>query len=223
MEKNPFSIYDFMGYLFPGILTLFFIQFLWDGNKDSLYNLLNIKNIENVINGSGDSFNLQMSVVCIVMSYVTGHIIAYLSSITVEYFSNKTFGYPSEYLMEVNEHKWSNLFKRYFLSEIKSFDIGRFIWKLIIFIILFPVSFISFTLGHFSGINEYITRPLDSYVISSIKTKSFEMATKLGINKPSINLKCDYHRIIMHYVYFNIGRITRFKLCYVFLFILIFT
>ena len=40
MEKNPFSIYDFFGYLFPGMLTLLIIihiTFLKEGASISDY------------------------------------------------------------------------------------------------------------------------------------------------------------------------------------------
>ena len=218
MDKNPFSIYDFMGYLFPGIIALFFIQLMWDGNEDSIYNILNIGNFEGITKEINESINIETSIVCIVLSYVIGHIIAYISSVTIEYFANKTFGYPSEYLMSNKEQDWFDLLSRYFL-DMKKEDVlvngimkslkskllsGRFWWRLIISTILSPLSFMTFTFSHLSGINNFIIRPLDDYLKNSIQEKSFKMANRLGINYPSNGIDCDYHRVIMHYVYYNL-------------------
>lgn len=218
MEKNPFSIYDFMGYLFPGIIALFFFQLMWDGNDNSIYNILNITNFEEITKKVDQSINLETSVICVVCAYVIGHIIAYISSVTVEYFANKTFGYPSEYLMNSNGQKWWKLMSRYFFNLdddklqmhekinhiLLQIITGRFIWRLMISAILFPISFMTFVLGNSFGINRFITRPLDNYLIEGIKYKYQKLMYNLEIKKSSVDMKCDYHRIIMHYVYYNL-------------------
>ena len=209
MEKNPFSIYDFMGYLFPGILTLFLLQSFMGEDTFSIKDLLDLEQIRTITNNFGESFSLESSIICIVLSYTIGHIMSYMSSITVEYFSNKVFGYPSEYLMSEERNIGVNIIKRYFIADSRNDDtrlikIGRFIWRLIVAFILFPLCLMTFTIGILGGVNKFITRSLDRYVIDSIKSKSFQMANKLGITQPSVNSDSDYHRIVMHYVYVNI-------------------
>ena len=50
-----------------------------------------------------------------------------------------------------------------------------------------------------------MVRPLDEYLIEAIRKKQFYLAHKLQISHPDVNdTKCDYHRIIQHYVYLNI-------------------
>ena len=207
-----------MGYLFPGIIALFFIQLMWDGNDNSIYNILNITTFEEITKKVDQSINLETSVICVVFAYVIGHIISYISSVTVEYFANKTFGYPSEYLMDSNGQKWWKLVSRYFFNldndklqmheRIKHILLqiitGRFICRLIISTILFPISFMTFVLGNCFGINSFITRPLDYYLIEGIKCKYQKLMLNLEIKPQKVDVKCDYHRIIMHYVYYNL-------------------
>ena len=218
MEKNPFSLYDFMGYLFPGIIALFFIQLIWDGNDNSIYNILDIASFEEVTKKVDKSINLETSIICVVLAYVIGHIIAYISSVTIEYFANKTFGYPSEYLLDSNGQTWWKQVSRYYFNldndELQRYKkikhillqiiTGRFMYRLMISLILFPISFMTFVLGHCFGINRFITRPLDNYLIEGIKNKYLKLISDLKINNSSVDLKCDYHRVIMHYVYYNL-------------------
>ena len=219
MDKNPFSIYDFMGYLFPGILALFFIQLIWDGNDNSFYNILNIATFEEITKKVDKSINLETSVFCVVLAYVIGHIIAYISSVSIEYFANKTFGYPSEYLMNSNGQSWRKMVSRYFFNlDNQNLEIhekirfillqlisGRFIWRLMIGVFLFPISFMTFVLGGCFGINSFITRPLDDYLIKGIKDKYMKMISNIGVDHSTDKLQYDYHRVIMHYVYYNIS------------------
>ena len=67
-----------------------------------------------------------------------------LSSVTVEYFAVKTFGYPSEYLMNPTGKSWWKLFLRYSFNickdEYAPFDEKK-VWT---WCILFALSYISF-------------------------------------------------------------------------------
>lgn len=227
MDKNPFSIYDFMGYLFPGIIAFFFIQLIWDGSENFIYNILNIESFNEITKKIDESINIETSVICVVLAYILGHIIAYLSSVTVEYFANKTFGYPSEYLMLSTKQSWLILILRYFFNiskeEFKNdetrkqmflrlikkdflwrYVIGRLLWRMIICMILFPISFMTFSFGFIFGINRFVTRPLDDYLIDGIKNKYSNLISKIGISHSEDELKCDFHRLIMHYVYYNL-------------------
>lgn len=84
--------------------ALFFLQQMWDGNENSIYNILNITNIGEITTKLNASLNLETSIVCIVLAYVIGHIIAYISSVTIECFANKTFGYPRKHQTYCKEY-----------------------------------------------------------------------------------------------------------------------
>ena len=101
MRQNPFSIFDFLGYVFPGALALVIIAFF-----QQLPQLTSLSKAfeEGVVfikgqNSSGTLGVLEETVIMTIISYVIGHIVAYLSSITVEKYSNWLFGYPSQFLL----------------------------------------------------------------------------------------------------------------------------
>lgn len=207
MEKNPFSIYDFLGYLFPGLLALLIIIHLIYLKEDaSIIDYFSITSFMHTFKNELSIEWWKSTLILIVLSYICGHIIAYLSSTTIEYFSNKTFKYPSYYLLHSENRKFTSYWRSFFLQNI---NIGSFIWRLILFIILFPISFFILLLGPPFHINEFIIRPLDEYIRNSIQTKAFHLSQKLNLSRPEINSDADYHRIVMHYVYLNIPHCQR--------------
>lgn len=206
--KNPFSIYDFLGYLFPGSLFLVLIRFI-------IYyeNFPNAEVLKNFLFFAKDyKLSLESSFLFVIIAYVMGHVIAYLSSLCVEGFSNKVFGYPSKYLLVLGEsdYKWRNLVNNYF--EIKAFNdkkdswlkfiIRVFLMRFFILIILLPITFSVYTFGCLWKINEFIARPLDQSLREAITAKIRNLITSLGIKRIGENE--DFHRLIMHYALINI-------------------
>lgn len=198
-----------MGYLFPGVVVFvlftFFLQINFDVTK---LNEISFE-VNPKLNGNVD---LEKSFILIVLCYILGHIVAYLSSITVEFASNKIFGYPSKYLLCGKRQNWKNLFFNYFATEGTSSNsalkwtklIMKLILKLFVMILIFPVLFSIFTIGYIFDINGFICRQLDSYLCETIVGKEYMLAKMLNIKHPDVNEECDYHRIILHYVYLNI-------------------
>lgn len=113
MSKNPFSIYDFMGYLFPGVVCYFCLSLLvqFDGDFSKLTDIAEIKE---VLSKNDSRFDLDRSVVFVVFSYILGHIVSYVSSLTIEQFAIKVFGYPSTYLLEKEPKVYNLLWKDFF-------------------------------------------------------------------------------------------------------------
>lgn len=214
MSKNPFSIYDFMGYLFPGVVVLvLFIAFSQIGFDITRLNEISLASNPEL---SG-KLDLEKSFILIVICYVLGHIVAYLSSITVEFASNKIFGYPSKYLLNEKRLDWKRLMLNYlgtdgtsssrFWGKVKI--VMKFILKLVVIALLLPVLLSIFTVGYLFDINGYITRPLDKYLRDTIIGKEYGLAKTLGIKHPDVNEECDFHRIILHYVYFKVENSQR--------------
>ena len=90
MNKNPFSIYDFLGYLFPGLsamLIVIYIIFL--GTEASIEEYFSFATFLDIFKKNMDIAWWQSTVIIILLSYISGHIIAYLSSVIVEDFSNR--------------------------------------------------------------------------------------------------------------------------------------
>lgn len=205
MSKNPFSIYDFLGYLFPGIITLMLLIFIVslskEGKAAEIEDYFRINEFSRVLT-QNDLKRWESTFVAIILSYIIGHIMAYLSSVSVEYFTNRVFTYPSHYLL-FSERKasWRKLMWRFWFSK----DIWRIFYCTILLILLLPV--IIFIIP--STIRRFITRPLDEYVRNSIQNKLWKLSDTLHLKLPDVNTDADYHRIVMHYVYLNIPNSQR--------------
>lgn len=75
--------------------------------------------------------------------------------------------------------------------------------------IMFPVSILLIVIGIPLRLIKFIARPLDRYIISSIRKKLSSLSDRLGLESPDVNSHTDYHRIVMHYVYLNIAACQR--------------
>ena len=98
IEKNPFSLYDFLGYFIPGAMTLILIFIVYKGGNDILnnqtfdisnfWNIHTCTNLVEIISKSVYNKGVVL-VVFILASYILGSLISYLSAITVEVFFYK--------------------------------------------------------------------------------------------------------------------------------------
>lgn len=238
--KNPFSLYDFLGYFFPGasfvFLLIFFLSITGIKEKIPLYNYLSYRNFKVCLyqvdkvsakpqnkrinlkkdyiydtivteNRGNNTVNIDILVLLlpfVLISYITGHLISYLSSQTIEYFSNRAYGYPSEYLLSRgNPHVYKKYFCSLFRNGFSLYLIGPLLWRMLILIIFLPISIFVFILGKVFNINKFITRGLDEYLITIIESKIYNLSNLLHVQNPPINLKFDFHRIILHFVYLH--------------------
>ena len=208
MEKNPFSIYDFMGYLFPGILVMFILCYVCCGS----FNPYDIFNLEVFIS----AFKLDVGVstcmigriaLFVVISYILGHLISYLSALTIELVFRRTFGYPSTYLFHSSRITWKNMCENYFETIPKAnrryMKACVMCLKILLLLVVAPISIMNFTLGHFTGLNLFMTRSLDNNLISIVQRKYNTMLKKLNIEIVDSS-KMDKHRLVMHYAYHNV-------------------
>ena len=95
MNKIPFSVYDFFGYLASGVLVLAAFDFVFLG-------------------GSFISKNhtFSSSIVLIVVVYVLGHLVAHLSSVILEHgFLRKVLRSPEVHMLnEIQPSRWQTIF-----------------------------------------------------------------------------------------------------------------
>ena len=204
-DKNPFSIYDFLGYLFPGIVAILVVfivrQSVVSSNID-LFDCLHVKNIMEMIRQEMNLNWLEASVAIVVVSYIAGHIVAYLSSLTVEFLANKSLRYPSEYLLVENSRSF---YEEYFHKADKTY---KKVYRWIILIILWPISLFLFILSEY-GLRDFLANPLPDYIVKAIKTKTYSLYNKLGLERRSVNDNIDFHRVVMHYTYLHVENAQR--------------
>ncbi|EOX1788501.1 hypothetical protein ACPD1E_003527 [Vibrio cholerae] len=142
MNQNPFSFYDFLGYLIPGgvftcVITFMFLPDLWGV----------IGELSLALNGSifaGSSILVSF----IIVFYIVGHLVSLLSSSFVEKYLTETYGWPSQYLFIETKTDSSKSAKSYYLDLKNKVVTGETKWvcasqcvlrKIIIAIILTPL------------------------------------------------------------------------------------
>lgn len=176
--KNPFSLYDFLGYLFPGALALFILYTIYKVSMNPAGHVPYDYIDRFVFFLREDEIKIDLSKVLIpfiIVSYMFGHLFAYLSSLTIEYFTNRIFDYPSKYLLNMTDN--SNPWKRYWKKDSSQYWI-KYILLAIIFLILLPIGLFVFPI---KMIHDFITRPFDDNLIKNINQKVKDLDQELRI------------------------------------------
>lgn len=205
-----------MGYLFPGLLLIIILVYVYNDDFD-ISNIFRLKTLMKAVGTGESTFDFDKSMIIIILGYIAGHFVSYASSLTIEYLANNIYGYPSEYLLHGRKITWWAMLKKYFScsanSSVKITWYIKIFFKVIIkgllLLFLLPISITIFVTGWLVDINSYITRPIDDYLKTSILKKQYELAKKLDVKYADVNTKCDYHRLVMHYVYINIPACQR--------------
>lgn len=210
--KNPFSLYDFLGYFIPGALSIYITMFFIRVFDYDLY-----QSVTSIAFGRVD-----LSIAFIIVSYALGHGINFLSSITIEKYSIWKNGFPSHYLLENSDNvyysKKANQIKIFYLSQttfliqvninkdpgfkdkkgyLKVRKLALF-WRILLWLLILPITFTDYIIGTLGGINKYSTNPLCKVLADLIVEKIVILLDQLNINRDQ---HFDFHRIIQHYYY----------------------
>lgn len=215
--KNPFSLYDFLGYFVPGALCLYILLFLFDMSE--------VKSFDEIANFHFGRVDL--SIAFIIFAYITGHAINYISSITIEKYSNWMFGYPSAFLLKKGNYsfykKWTkkelekcfegNISKwnihlrikkwmyQCTLKKIQNFSqlkLHSSTWRFVLLFFIFPVSTMDWAVGKKMGLRGYYTNPLDNVLILSVQKNLKSLLHNLSIQGDD---EFDFNRILNQYYY----------------------
>jgi hypothetical protein len=191
MKQNPFSLYDFLGYFIPGALVLYLIMIIEHLKKVNSFDITDI--FECVSNPS-----VNQALLFIILSYVAGHFLSYISSITIEQYANWKYDYPSKYLLGLSDRKY--------WKGAKSFH--SVFWRAILLVFLAPMVILDFILGRLFGFKVFFHKTLDPDIIKLVIIKTNTLMDQLGLNKENgcksgDGNKQDFYRIIYHYIYEN--------------------
>ena len=186
MLKNPFSFYDFLGYLFPGLICVIFLKVIF-----AISGPITIDSL--IRQGWAISFSWKDTVQYTVLAYVVGHLVSYFSSLTVEPYLIWSYGYPSVFLLKENYDK------NFFEINIKVGKVGTYCWKGLVCILIFPICLASLFFGRLLHFRFYVLKPLDSYLQNNINKKIDSLLSTLKLTNRENG--ADVHRIIMHYNY----------------------
>ena len=168
MLKNPFSFYDFLGYLFPGLVCVIFLKMIV-----SIDGAITIDSI--FLHGLVSSFSWKDTVQYTVLAYVVGHLVSYFSSLTVEPYLIWSYGYPSVFLMKENYDK------KFYEINHNVGPFGTYCWKTLVCILIFPICLASLFFGRLLHFKYYVLKPLDSYLQQNINKKIDSLLEKLKL------------------------------------------
>ncbi|HFV6641381.1 TPA: hypothetical protein ACH9Y2_003266 [Escherichia coli] len=132
MNQNPFSFYDFLGYLIPGgffILLMYFCGLTFD--------LDIVIDLTELLRGQSQIFGILNYGSIVIISYIAGHFISITSAFFIEKYMNEELQYPSEYLFNNLSDDKKNVLTP--SSDKQNEDTKRKIKYCIIKVMLFPI------------------------------------------------------------------------------------
>ena len=193
-NKNPFSTFDFLGYFIPGAFAIGIAYLLSDGLSFHEEIPQSIDNLKKMMNNH-EGYVIFM---LILSSYVLGHLISYLSSVTVEIFYIWCNGYPTDYLLLDGLEKECILFS-------KKGGAGN-IWHVIVCGIIFPLFVCHFLVEKLLVVGPFLSKRINDDMRDLLIKRINILLNKVGYGKTiskEDKSTLDVHRAVMHYVYEN--------------------
>lgn len=145
LKQNPFSLYDFLGYFTPGAIFIYGWMAIFAHMQPD------IKVLDFITFDRAEIY-----IPFVLISYTAGHLLSFISSIFIEKYSEWTVGYPSKYLLG---YKADNYF------------IGNKFLRLIVALLLAPISFLECTLNIAIKYRNTYAKPLDPMIQDIIRAK----------------------------------------------------
>ena len=175
--SNPFSLYDLIGYLFTGFIFLYLINCFF------IFGIIKFDSFT-MFKGNGLAGSMEIkSFFYLVLSYLTGHVLSFLSSITIERYNIFIYGYPSNYLIKKEDDKsgWS----KYYLC---SYSKPKKALRIVLFIFLFPLIICDLLLGKILGMQFFFQRSYSDETIHLIEENAkyiYEKEIKIDKTRPT--------------------------------------
>ncbi|MFL7024231.1 hypothetical protein BCS58_07960 [Enterovibrio norvegicus] len=194
MKQNPFSFYDFLGYMLPGAVLLYIVTFVF-GINDIVTKL----SLEETSNSTASQ--LLSFIPAVIGSYLLGHILAIGSSALIEAFTNYSNGYPSEFLFDVKP-------KAYLSSDKLFGNIGR----MILWLLILPISVFKLVLKDTLKIKMFnqaksLPKPLRQATFKKCRTiLSDHINVDTSQMNPEQGIDGDYLRLLYHFIFENSER-----------------
>jgi len=191
VKQNPFSLYDFLGYFTPGAMFLYICIFLVrtiDPTAPTLHDAATQVGLDEA----------EAYLPFVLFAYAVGHVLSFISSITVERYSLWAMGYPSKYLLGVTH-------KGYFHADEK--HRLRAVVRSFVFVLVLPISLFDLVLGKLLGMRDLYAKPLDKLLITVIRAKVDKLLTDHGgiadLNAHGKARDVDFFRFAYHFAVEN--------------------
>ncbi len=172
------SLYDFLGYLVPGALAIYI--------GIAAYQLmLGPSSLSELVSAMG--FGTAGLLPFFLVAYASGHMLSFLSALTVERFAVSRHDYPSRYLLRSTDvaHSWE----------------GGWNWPSTVF--LLPISLLSATVGHI--FERSFARPIHECLQAAVAERIRRLLNtqRRILHTPEIEVdlqEVEFFHLVYHYV-----------------------
>lgn len=187
IKQNPFSLYDFLGYLIPGAMLLYGIAAAISHVDQGL------NAFDEIAKHTGFK-RAELYAPFVLTAYTAGHLLSFLSSITIERYSIWMFGYPSKYLLNIPHVGYYSVDEKKFI---------RGVLRTVVWIVMFPVTVLDFVLGRWAGFRDLYAKGLDPLLVNVINGKVKDLLVNhAGLKSPTAQgwpANHDYFRYVYHF------------------------
>ncbi len=194
MKQNPFSFYDFLGYMLPGAALLYIVAFVF--GVDEIAAKFSLEDTSN-----STASQLLSFIPAVIFSYLLGHVLAIGSSALIEAFTNYSNGYPSEFLFNVKP-------KAYLSSDTSNGQCGR----VVLWFLILPISVFKLVLKDTLKIKMFNqAKPLPKQLRDAAFKKCIVILREdIKVDTTQMNLEHgidgDYLRLLYHFIFENSER-----------------
>jgi hypothetical protein len=187
-KQNPFSLYDFLGYFTPGAVFLYGLVAV--ANRFFGYKLHE--------SFTTQGFNAgETTVALVLLAYILGHSLSFLSSVIVEKFSIWMHGYPSKYLLN---SKHCGYLKNKGKDGIEEdLDCMPKAIRGLVWLFMLPVAVLDKVLGDWLNARNVYVKVLDDGLSQIILKSEALLADKSDLHE----LPDDFFRFVTHYALVN--------------------
>ncbi len=184
--QNPFSLYDFLGYLIPGILLILGLLLLSEVDAVAADPI-------GAMNKSLSSMSVELSLAALVVCYLVGQVASYVSSMTIEKYSNWSIGYPSKYLLKIRSRAFFELTTRGGECVV---DV---LMRLVLCALILPVVLIDLIVGKLLMFRRTLAKELDQQLVSIIQEKTRALVKARYAAPYHHGEDADFFRVYYHY------------------------
>lgn len=184
MDKNPFSLFDFLGYFIPGALSLYLIILSPDFGKYFEKDFFNTSS-------SLVDMPIYMILFYIIIAYCLGHFLSFFSTLTIEKYTRIVYNDPSKLLLNDDVVKPNN--------EISLYKIN--IWRSVLFILIWPLILYDKIMVSCLNYNHSYLKAIDNPYKSLIRKHITSVFKEIGYDGDVFHEDNNYHKFLIHYNY----------------------
>ncbi len=181
----PFSLYDFLGYFVPGALLLQFIVLgaeLFEAPGPSC-DLAGVPDLGTFFETTG-KLSAGWALGLVLAAYAIGHVLSFLSALSIEQLALCFYGQPSRYLLGLDR------------SPSGSYYVG--LWQILNAVLLLPLTAWVVLLSQVLGAKSLIVKPADAYMRSVLRKKIESFMGDLETDKEFSFEEDDFFHPVYH-------------------------